>query len=87
MTFFGPDFEKRAIWQGFVEKPAAKDFVVRKVRTINLTKCQEPAGMQSGAKSACEGVWQLSFRQATINLIREVGNPFTIPVPGCTELT
>ncbi len=51
-----------------------------------LTKCQEPAGTQS-AKSAWEGVWQLSFRQATINLILEVRNLLTIPVPGCTALT
>ncbi len=52
-----------------------------------LTKCQESAGTQSGAKSAWEGVWQLSFRQATINLICKVRNPFTTPVPGCTALT
>ena len=28
-----------------------------------------------------------TFRQATINLIHEVGNPLEIPVLGCTELT
>ncbi len=33
-TFLGIDFEKRAVWQGSVEEPAAKDFVVRKVHTI-----------------------------------------------------
>ncbi len=32
--FFGTDFEKCAIWQGSVEKPAVKVFVGRKVRTI-----------------------------------------------------
>ncbi len=35
VTFLGTDFEKRAIWQGSVEKPAAKKFLARKVRTIN----------------------------------------------------
>ncbi len=37
-TFLGTDFEKRAKWQGFVEEPAAKDFVARKVRTIEWNK-------------------------------------------------
>ncbi len=32
--FLGTDFKKRAKWQGSVEEPAAKDFVARKVRTI-----------------------------------------------------
>jgi hypothetical protein len=35
MMFLRTDFEKHAIWQGSVEKPAAKDFVARKVRTID----------------------------------------------------
>jgi hypothetical protein len=34
MMFLGTDFEKHAIWQGSVEEPAAKDFVARKVCTI-----------------------------------------------------
>ena len=33
-TFLRTDFEKHAIWQGSIEKPAAKYFVARKVRTI-----------------------------------------------------
>jgi hypothetical protein len=36
--FLGTDFEKRDIWQGFVEEPAAKDFVARKVHTIKWNK-------------------------------------------------
>ncbi len=33
-----------------------------------LAKCQEPAGMHTGAKSAWEGIWQLSFdkQQSTL---------------------
>jgi hypothetical protein len=30
MTFLGTDFEKRAKWQGYIDEPAAKDFVARK---------------------------------------------------------
>jgi hypothetical protein len=40
MTSFVTDFETHAIWQGYVEDPAAKDFVVRKPRTIPLSKAQ-----------------------------------------------
>jgi hypothetical protein len=35
MMFRGTDFEKHAIWQGSIEKPAAKNFVARKVHTID----------------------------------------------------
>jgi hypothetical protein len=87
MTSIVTDFEKHAIWQGYIEEPAAKNFVVRKVRTIewnevqgtiwNVIKCEErliscPAAV---------------VRQATINLIHEFGNPFGIPFPSCTALT
>jgi hypothetical protein len=40
MTSLGTDFEMHAIWQGYVEDPAAKDFIERKVRTITLSKAQ-----------------------------------------------
>jgi hypothetical protein len=40
MTFLGTDFETHAIWQGYVEDPAAKDFVARKARTIALSQAQ-----------------------------------------------
>jgi hypothetical protein len=36
----GIDLETHAIWQGYVEDPAAKDFVARKARTIALSKVQ-----------------------------------------------
>ncbi len=42
MTSLGTDFETHAIWQGYVEEPAAKDLVVRKARTIALSKAKEP---------------------------------------------
>jgi hypothetical protein len=40
MTSLGTDFETHAIWQGYVEDTAAKDFVARKARTIALSKAQ-----------------------------------------------
>jgi hypothetical protein len=40
MAFLGTDFETHAIWQGYVEKPAAKDFLARKAHTITLSKAQ-----------------------------------------------
>jgi hypothetical protein len=41
MTSFVTDFEMHAIWQGYIEDPAANDFVVRKARTIALSEAQE----------------------------------------------
>jgi hypothetical protein len=85
--FLGTDFEKHAKWQGSVEEPAAKDFVARKVHTIewnelygtswNAIRCQECLRSHPAAV----------FRQATINLIHKVGNPLGISVPGCNALT
>jgi hypothetical protein len=41
MTSLGTDFETHAIWQEYVEDPAAKDYVARKACTIALSKAQE----------------------------------------------
>ncbi len=38
MTSFVTDFETHAIWQGYIEDPTAKDFIVRKACTIALSK-------------------------------------------------
>ncbi len=40
MMSFVTDFEMHAIWQGYIEDPAAKDFVARKACTIALSKAQ-----------------------------------------------
>ncbi len=40
MTYLGTDFEAKAIWQGFVEDTAAKDFVARKAHTIAFSKAR-----------------------------------------------
>ncbi len=41
MVSLRTDFETHAIWQGYVEDPAAKDFVARKAHTIALSKAQK----------------------------------------------
>jgi hypothetical protein len=85
-TFLGTDFKKRAIWQGSVEEPAAKDFVVRKVRTIEWNKVLGTSWNAIRCKERLRSHPEAVIRQATINLIHEVGNPLEIPVPGCTDL-
>jgi hypothetical protein len=40
MTSLRTDFEMHAIWQGFLEESAAKDFAVMKARTITLSEAQ-----------------------------------------------
>jgi hypothetical protein len=40
MTSLGTDFETHAKWQGSIEEPTAKDFLARKVRTIELNEVQ-----------------------------------------------
>jgi hypothetical protein len=40
MTSFVTDFEMHAIWQRYVEDPAAKDFVARKAHTIAMSKAR-----------------------------------------------
>jgi hypothetical protein len=85
--FLGTDFEKRAIWQGYVEEPAAKNFVARKVRTIEWNKVQGTIWNAIKCKEHLRSHPAAVVRQETINLTHEFGNPFGIPVPGCTALT
>ncbi len=40
MMSLATDFETHAIWQGYVEEPAAKNFVARKACTIALSGAQ-----------------------------------------------
>ncbi len=86
-TFLGTDFEKRAIWQGSVEEPAAKDFVARKVCTIEWNEVLGTSWNAIRCKEHLRSCPAAAVRQATINLIHEVGYPLGIPVPGFTALT
>jgi hypothetical protein len=72
MTSLGTDFEKRAKWQGSVEEPAAKDFVARKVRTIELTKVQGTCWNAIKCKERLRSRPEAVVRQATINLYSQV---------------
>ena len=85
--FLRTDFKKRAIWQGSVEESAAKNFVVRKVRTIEWNKVLGTSWNAIRCKEHLRSHPAAVFRQATINLIHKVKNPLEIPVPGCTALT
>jgi hypothetical protein len=82
MTSLGTDFEMHAKWQGSLEEPAAKDFVVRKVRTIkldwNTNKCKERLGN-------CPEAF---IRQATINLYSQVWKSLgdSLPELYCVDL-
>jgi hypothetical protein len=40
MTSLRTDFEMHAIWQGYVEDPAAKDFVARKACIFAMSEAQ-----------------------------------------------
>ncbi len=40
MMSLGTDFETHAKWQGSIEEPTAKDFIARKVRTIEMNEVQ-----------------------------------------------
>jgi hypothetical protein len=64
MMSFGTDFEMHAIWQGYIEDPAAKDFVARKARTIALSKARGTP--QSTLFTSLEIPWGF-FTQAVLH--------------------
>ncbi len=67
MTSFGTDFEMHAIWQGYIEDPAAKDFVVRKANTIALSKAQ--GTRQSTLFTSLEIPWGFHTRAVLHSLV------------------
>jgi hypothetical protein len=68
MTSLRTDFETHANWQGVVEVPAAKDFVAREVRTIELSKMQGTHWNAIKCKERLGNCPEAVVRQATINL-------------------
>jgi hypothetical protein len=68
MTSLGTDFETHAKWQGSIEEPAAKDFIARKVRTIELNAVQGTNWNTSKCKECFGSCPEAVVRQATINL-------------------
>jgi hypothetical protein len=61
-----------AKWQGSVEETAAKDFLARKVRTIELTKVQGTSWNTIKCKERLRSCPEAVIRQATINLYSQV---------------
>jgi hypothetical protein len=57
-----------AKWQGYVEEPAAKDFLGRKVCTIALNKVQGTHWNAIKCKEHLGNCPEAVIRQATINL-------------------
>jgi hypothetical protein len=57
-----------AIWQGYVEDPAAKDFVARKARTIVLSKAR--GTQQSSLFTSLEIPWGFHTRAVRRSLAR-----------------
>jgi hypothetical protein len=68
MTSLRTDFKTHAKWQGSVEEPAAKDFVARKVRTIELKEVQGTNWNAIKCKARLGNCPEAVIRQATINL-------------------
>jgi hypothetical protein len=60
MTSLWTDFEMHAIWQGYIEDPAAKDFVAREACTIALSK--EQGTRQSTLFTSLEIPWGFHTR-------------------------
>jgi hypothetical protein len=72
MKSLGTDLETHAKWQGSVEEPAAKDFVARKVHTIELNEVQGTNWNTIKCKEHLGSCPEAVVRQATINLYSQV---------------
>ncbi len=67
MTSLGTDFETQAIWQGYVEDPAAKDFIARKAQSIALSKTQ--GTRQSTLLTSLEIPWEFLTQAVLRSLV------------------
>ncbi len=72
MTSLGTDFKKHAKWHGYVEEPAVKDFVARKVCTIQLTEVQWTSWNAIKCKEHLRSHPEAVTRQGTINLYSRI---------------
>jgi hypothetical protein len=76
MTSLGTDFKTHAYWQGYVEVPAAKDFIARKVRTIALIEVQGTHWNAIKCQKRLGNCLEAVVRQATIKLNSRVWKSF-----------
>jgi hypothetical protein len=81
MRSLGTDFR-----QGYIEEPAAKDFVARNARTIALSKAQGTHWNIIKLESRLGIVQKLSYDKWQSTFIHKFGNPLGIPYPSCTAL-
>ncbi len=88
MTSLGTDFEMHAKWQGYVEEPAAKDFLGRKVCTIALNKVQGTHWNAIKCKEHLGNCPEAVIRQATINLNSQLWKSLenSLPKLYCVDL-
>ena len=88
MTFLGTEFEIHAYRQGYIEETAAKDFVVRKVRTIELNEVQGTHWSANKCKERFVNYPEAVVRQATINLDSQVWKSLgdSLPKLYCIDL-
>jgi hypothetical protein len=88
MMSLGTDFEMHAKWQGSVEEPAAKDFIARKVRTIELNEVHGTSWNAIKCKEHLESCPEAVVRQATINLDSQVWKSLgdSFPELHCVDL-
>jgi hypothetical protein len=68
MMSLGTDFKTHAKWQGSFEEPTAKDFVARKVCTIELNEVQGTNWNAIKCKECLGSHPEAVVRQAIINL-------------------
>ena len=68
MMSLGTDLETHAICQGYVEEPAAKDFLARKAHIIALSEVQGTHWSMIRCKERLANSPEAVLGQATINL-------------------
>jgi hypothetical protein len=88
VTSLGTDFEMHAKWQGYVEEPAAKDFVAREVHTIKLNKVQGTHWNPNKCEEHLGYCPEAVIRQATISLYSRVWKSLgdSLPELYCIDL-
>jgi hypothetical protein len=86
MTSLRTDFEMHAIWQGYIEEPAAKDFIARNACTIDLSEAQGTHWNVIKLELGLGIVQKLPYDKQQSTFIHEFGNPLGIPYPSCTAL-
>ncbi len=72
MMSLGTDFETHANWQGYVEEPAAKDFIAMKAHTIALSEVQGTHWNAFKCEEHLGNCTEAVIGQATINLYSQV---------------